>query len=127
MMQIFIFLIVVIYANMRCCRRLDDSDYDINVNNIETLEDRIKQEIEINPEVIAIAKDIFRDLTNKIYTIVDGGMGCSWYLRRDNLNLSISGFFMHSDSWGQYGLESDDRPLMNLFISGYEFINNTSA
>ena len=110
-----------------CCRRLDDSDYDNNVNNIETLEDRIKQEIEINPEVIMIAKDIFRDLTNKIYTVVDGGMGCSWYLRRDNLNHSISGFFMHSDSWGQYGPESDDRHLMNQFIAGYEFINNTSA
>jgi hypothetical protein len=28
--------------------------------------------------------------------------------------------FMHQDSWGQYGPQTSDRPILEIFISGHE-------
>ena len=56
-------------------------------------------------------------------------MGCSLFIsQKDNVTNTI---FMHSDSWGQYGPETDDSTLLNKFIEGldcytqdwFEFIN----
>jgi hypothetical protein len=55
---------------------------------------------------------------NKIYTVVQLGMGNCCYVKRDNINDSIKGYFMHSDNWGQYN-GSDDRPSLDKFVYGY--------
>ena len=56
---------------------------------------------------------------HKVYTIVYGGMGCTWYVRRANVHSKMELFFMHSDNWGQYGPTTDDRPKLDKFIEGY--------
>ena len=60
----------------------------------------------------------FLMLKNNIYFEVYVGMGCSVFIsHKDNVTNTI---FMHSDSWGQYGPETDDSPLLNKFIYGLE-------
>jgi hypothetical protein len=59
----------------------------------------------------------------KIYTIVYAGMGCVWYAKRDNNWEKIELLFMHSDDWGQYGPESDNRPILEKFIEGYSLVD----
>jgi len=60
---------------------------------------------------------------HKIYTKLYGGMGCIWYARRTNNFDKIELFFMHSDNWGQYGPETDDRPKLEKFLEGYRCID----
>jgi hypothetical protein len=50
---------------------------------------------------------------------VPAGMGCCFYCKRDGTDGTIELFFMHSDSWGQYGPETDERPKLNEFLQGY--------
>jgi hypothetical protein len=57
---------------------------------------------------------------HKIYVEMYEEMGCIWYAKRDNLCEKIILFFMHSDEWGQYGSQTDRRPKLAKFISGYE-------
>jgi len=45
-------------------------------------------------------------------------MGSTWYIRNNNRNIEY--LFMHSDSWGQYGDDTSDVPILNAFIDGYE-------
>jgi len=52
------------------------------------------------------------------YTSTPGGMGSTWYIRNNNRNIEY--LFMHSDSWGQYGDDTSDVPILNAFIDGYE-------
>ena len=43
------------------------------------------------------------------------GMGCEvFFINKNEQKLSI---FMHSDSWGQYGPNTDDTPLLNSYIN----------
>lgn len=56
------------------------------------------------------------------YTVKHAGMGCSWYIR--NNNNKIEYFFMHTDSWGQYGEETSDFERLNCFIHGYRIVPN---
>ncbi len=59
----------------------------------------------------------------KGYAVFDAGMGCLFYAKRENggsLNLEI--FFMHSDSWGQYGPTTDHRPFLAHFLYGSSLI-----
>ena len=46
-------------------------------------------------------------------------MGCSWYFKRNSVNDVIQNFFMHSDCWGQYGENSDDREELKRFLDGF--------
>ena len=46
------------------------------------------------------------------------GMGCYWYARNNNGTLEF--FFMHSDSWGQYGEDTSDLPRYNAFRENFE-------
>jgi hypothetical protein len=55
----------------------------------------------------------------KTYVQLPGGMGCFWYLRRTDLGADLEGFFMHSDAWGQYGPETDEKPELERFVGGY--------
>lgn len=68
------------------------------------------------------AEDIFGDEKGKVFCILMAGMGCQIYAKRDNEKSKIETFFMHSDSWGQYGPESDDRPKLEKFLAGYRKI-----
>jgi hypothetical protein len=62
------------------------------------------------------------NIPNGYYTLFYAGMGCSWYVRNNNGNLEY--YFMHSDSWGQYGDDTSDIPILNAFLENYKsFIN----
>lgn len=57
-------------------------------------------------------------LEEKKYIVVGGGLGCSWYVRKNSHN-KVQALFMHADNWGQYGAAHDHRPILNQFIRGY--------
>jgi hypothetical protein len=50
------------------------------------------------------------------FTILNAGMGCKIYIKM-NLRKNLSGIFMHSDSWGQYGKNTDDTPVLERFLT----------
>ena len=41
-------------------------------------------------------------------------MGCDVYIKL--VDGKLMGLFMHHDSWGQYGAEADDTPILEKFI-----------
>ena len=61
--------------------------------------------------------------SDKVYTIMYAGQGCSLYVRRDTFSndkpVELKGFFMHTDAWGQYGIESDNTLKLQMFTNGY--------
>lgn len=69
--------------------------------------------------VIKEAKQLFGTKSGKIYGTVYSGQGCNWYVKRNEINKPISLFFMHCDSWGQFGPQSDDRSKLKNFCYGY--------
>ena len=69
------------------------------------------------------ARKLMKWEEHKIYTTVYAGMGCVWYAKRINNWKKIKLFFMHSDNWGQYGPDSDDRPILKEFIEGFSFVD----
>ena len=50
----------------------------------------------------------------KIFLCSYAGMGCYLFIKRDDIDTEIELFFMHSDSWGQYG--PSDVGELNNFI-----------
>jgi hypothetical protein len=82
-------------------------------------------EFDNNNEYIQIkegAKKIFGDKTGKIFLCSYAGMGCYFFVKRDDINAEIKVFFMHSDSWGQYG--HSDVGELNDFLRDYIPIYN---
>lgn len=63
----------------------------------------------------AEAKEL--NLPEKSYSAFSAGMGCTWFVRNNTGNLEYC--FMHSDSWGQYGEDTSDIPILNAFLEGY--------
>jgi hypothetical protein len=60
----------------------------------------------------------------KVYTMIYGGMGCAWYIRREPKDeiddeSKYSGYFLHSDNQGQYGEKLNDMPKVATFIHEY--------
>lgn len=56
----------------------------------------------------------------KIYTIQYAGMGCYLYIKRSSTREPLYGYFMHSDSWGQYDPDGvGDQATLNLFLEGF--------
>jgi len=54
------------------------------------------------------------------YIMFYGGMGCFWYARNNPQNGGkMEYFFMHSDSYGQYGDDSSDIPRLRAFTESY--------
>jgi len=47
------------------------------------------------------------------------GMGCSEYFRKLP-NRDLEYFFMHSDSWGQYGEDTSEVPQLMAFLYGFK-------
>jgi hypothetical protein len=71
---------------------------------------------------VSVALGHMGNTDGKIYLSINAGMGCAWYYRRDSAEAEIESFFMHSDNWGQYGPETDDRPKLDKFMEGYTSI-----
>lgn len=88
--------------------------------NTKDLGDIIKQSA-LSVQIVNEAKKIFGTSDGKVYTQLLGGMGCSWFIRRSGKDEPLYGFFMHSDSWGQYG-GGGDVPKLNEFTRGYTMI-----
>lgn len=65
---------------------------------------------------------IFGTQNNTFFPIYVG-MGCEVYIRKKNG--SVQCLFMHSDSWGQYGPKTDDKPILDKFIEGLDEISTT--
>ena len=53
------------------------------------------------------------------YIIKYAGMGCQWFVRNNIMGGLNEYLFMHNDSWGQYGPDSDETPRYNAFLRGY--------
>jgi len=72
--------------------------------------------IPIESHIIQLAKD--KNIGIGCYIIEHGGMGSTWFIRNHNGKLEY--FFMHSDTWGQYGEDTSDMPKLNCFLRGYK-------
>lgn len=100
-----------------CCKKLNKNKtykiFDIN----EKIFEEVDCTFDINFDYI---RQKVSDKENKIYISVSIGMGCTIFLRRNNKNEKFKLFFMHSDNWGQYGIEVDDRPYLELFKEDYK-------
>ena len=59
----------------------------------------------------------------KIFCILIAGMGCMMYVKRNDIDKPLQYFFMHSDSWGQYGEETSEVPVLEKFMEGYKQID----
>lgn len=92
-----------------------------NVRNHDISECIITHDIDIIGTRFPNIENLLVNYDN-IYTIIPAGMGCSYYIRKKNNILSC--LFMHSDSWGQYGPQTDDQPILNTFIIDLEEIYN---
>jgi hypothetical protein len=66
---------------------------------------------------------LLRNTPGQIFSEVYAGMGCQWFVRRSNQFSPISVFFMHTDSWGQYGPQCDDRQKLVKFLTGYTHVS----
>ena len=77
---------------------------------------------EIN-RVVSEAQAKFNSNPNKIFAVVYSGQGCVWYVKRRTLGKACQLFFMHGDSWGQYGPQSDDRDKLRAFCYGYRDVD----
>lgn len=65
-------------------------------------------------------KEAWGATPGKIYTIEYAGMGCSVYIKRSAPTEPLYGYFMHSDSWGQYDADGiGDQATLSLFLEGF--------
>lgn len=102
-----------------------DCASNLNKSEEENYEDLIQEEDEIYQNDfwknhIDRCKNTFLNKQGKIFTKINAGMGCLWFFKRENNDQKIKGFFLHSDSYGQYG--ENHIPYVNHFTFGYKFI-----
>ena len=57
------------------------------------------------------------------YYEVYQGMGCNTYVRKNLITGNLESLFMHTDAWGQYGIDTSDLPRYRAFINGYTKIS----
>ena len=81
------------------------------------------QSIKIDPTsesyAISEGKKILKHTPGYVFAEVYAGMGCQWFVKRESLHSPIKAFFMHSDSWGQYGPQTNDQTKLIPFLNGY--------
>ena len=87
-----------------------------NMNNINNYCDTCESETKI------MAESMMQNNVGKVYVVIYAGMGCEWYAKRDNIGQPITLFFMHSDSWGQYGEETSHVPKLDEFRKEYQLV-----
>jgi len=102
---------------INCCEVLNkNKTYKKNL-----FQDKITSEDECNFDIdFDKIREELKDNNNKIFINIYVGMGCSMYIRRNNVNEPFELFFMHSDNWGQYGIQTDDRSYLELFKEDYQ-------
>jgi hypothetical protein len=108
-----------IYTGHKCriCKNFGHSYLECKHNN------KIKDNFIKNQNSAIIFARKIMDLTDgKIFIICPIEMGHMFYCKRDSIDKPIKLFFMHSDNWGQYGSDTDDRSKLNEFIDGYSEI-----
>nr|QFG74647.1 MAG: hypothetical protein [Megaviridae environmental sample] len=96
----------------KCKRRINHSSEDCIVQNID---DACRKWV-FNKSKI----DEFIKFKNNIIFQINVGMGCSLFILKKNNVLST--IFMHSDSWGQYGPETDDSKVLIKFQEGLTLV-----
>ena len=103
----------------------NDAHHCINCNRRHNESECIIQSIETHCSIYGLDKDRINQFithprsTNNSYICIYAGMGCYLYIRSDMKSL-----FMHQDSHGQYGPNTDDTPILNTFLDNY--IDKTS-
>lgn len=70
-------------------------------------------------EAIVVASNVMHGRPGNIYCMLDAGMGCNWFVRRNATN-KFEAFFMHGDNWGQHGSSTDDTINLRKFLEGYD-------
>lgn len=104
---------------INCCESLNkNKTYRKN-----SFQDKITSEDESNFDIdFDNIREELKENNNSIFINVYVGMGCTMYIRRNNMNEEFKLFFMHSDNWGQYGIQTDYRPYLKLFTEDYQEI-----
>jgi len=97
----------------------NDSHHCINCGRRHAESECIIQSIDTHCSRFGLDKsNIIQFLTNVInnncYIAIYAGMGCYVYIRSD-----MKALFMHQDSHGQYGPDTDDTPILNTFLENY--------
>ena len=108
----------------KCKKRDQHAPDECIIQDYDTCETRFNLENRFD-------KDTFIQEVNS-YVVIRLGLGCSMYVKK--YQDKLVGLFMHQDSWGQYGPNSDDRPIMYRFIHNldekpfedYEIVQNQS-
>ena len=87
-------------------------------------DDCIIQSLESAKSKWGLDKDYEELLLNEdnIYVSAYVGMGCQMFIRKKQGRFST--IFMHSDSWGQYGPATNDKPIYDKFILGLDERND---
>ena len=93
----------------KCHRRHAESE--CTIQTIDIFQNKFTNEPEIRD--FSLSKMQLYPVDN-FYIKLYAGMGCILFIRKKEGD--VLSFFMHSDSWGQYGSQNDDRPIMNRFI-----------
>ena len=66
------------------------------------------------PDLAHFSTQKMLEAEDNIYTILYSGMGSHLYVRKRSNEIQC--LFMHQDSWGQYGIDTDNRPILTKFI-----------
>ena len=94
----------------KCNRRHPESDCII-----QTLDTHQRQyRISLNLQTFDVQRFVSDNINNSVVVPISIGMGCSIYVKYSNAG--VESLFMHSDSWGQYGI--GDVPIYNNFVQG---------
>jgi len=80
---------------------------------------KVFDEIEIKKLDEGFTREIMNlEVSIGTYASTYGGMGSTWYVRRDNID-NQQYLIMHSDDWGQYGKNISHIPALKSFIYGF--------
>jgi hypothetical protein len=106
----------------KSCKKFGHNYYDCKeVSCIAPQDDN-----DIDSKTLRLIESRMSNIDGKIYMLFYTGMGCCYYAKRDCYGGIISLFFMHSDSWGQYGENTSDVPKLRAFLNGYNPLNKIS-
>ena len=102
----------------KCGKRHSESD--CTIQELDTYLERFH----FMEDVAKFSKQKLEDFGDNIYTTIYTGMGSTLYIRKKHGE--ILALFMHQDSWGQYGVNADDRPILNKFTNGLQSVDSSN-
>ena len=113
------------------CNTIDNLHLSFCPNNKNTIEPNSLYyyspniDSKLDSNLLVLLEDI-EDVELNIgeYTTSYGGMGCTWFILKNNKeNIGNNEYlFMHSDNWGQYGEDTSHLPRYKAFIYGYNLV-----